>query len=309
MEKKDPTIKRKKAKKSLNLGEWRSLFEFMKQTKDVRDIIPHLIDHINKIISSSVIAKKYKIIFLYEPDREIREYTADQIYKSLPKDKKKDILLIIHSNGGSSEYAYLISKNCKEYSNKFSVAIPRRAKSAATLLSLGADEIHMGMMTQLGPIDPQIGGLPALGLGNAVEYLASLCKNYPESSDMLAKYLSYKLDLRILGYFERVPESAAQYAQRLLEGKELPKNQSPQKVAYSLVYSYKDHSFVIDKDEMKKYLGECIKVNSLEYNLSDSIYKFLDEVQILSKVLKKKDLAVVGDLSEEGIFFLDTQER
>gem|GEM_PF-6064967 len=34
---------------------------------------------------------------------------------------------------------------------------------------------------------------------------------------MLAKYLSYKLDLRILGYFERVTESAVQYAQRLLE--------------------------------------------------------------------------------------------
>lgn len=82
----------------------------------------------------------------------------DQIYKSLEKDDKKDNLLILFSNGGSVEPAYLISKCCKEYSKKFIVAIPRKAKSATTLIALGADEIYMVQMSQLGPIDPQIGG-------------------------------------------------------------------------------------------------------------------------------------------------------
>jgi hypothetical protein len=304
----DEVIKQEegKEKQPINLGEWKNLFNLIKQSKDVRDIVPQIIEHTKKIIVESTLENKYKIIFLYEPDRAIREYTVDQIYKSLPKEKKMDILLIIHSHGGSAECAYLISKNCKEFANQFVVAIPRRAKSAATLLSLGADEIHLGAMSQLGPIDPQIGGLPALGLGNAVEYLASLCKKYPESSDMLAKYLSYKLDLRILGYFERVPESAMQYAYRLLENKALPKNQTAVKIAYDLVYSYKDHGFVIDKEEAKKYLGDCIKINTSEYKLSDSIHRFLEDVQILSKSLKKKDLAVIGDLSDESISFFDS---
>ena len=212
------------------------------------------------------------------------------------------------SNGGSVEPAYLISKCCKEYSKKFIVAIPRKAKSAATLIALGADEIHMGQMSQLGPIDPQIGGLPALGLGNAVEYLASLCKRYSESSEMLAKYLSYKLDLRILGYFERVSESAVQYAQRLLENKKLPDKQTIEKIAFDLVYSYKDHSFVIDNKEAKKYLGDIIKTDTDEYDLSNEIHKFLEELQILAKVLKKKDLTIIGNI-ENGISFFDTESE
>jgi hypothetical protein len=39
---------------------------------------------------------------------------------------------------------------------------------------------------------------------------------------MLSEYIQEKLDLRILGYFERINESAMQYAERLLAGKNLP---------------------------------------------------------------------------------------
>lgn len=37
----------------------------------------------------------------------------------------------------------------------FSVAVPDQAKSAATLLALGADQILMGPTSDLGPVDPQ----------------------------------------------------------------------------------------------------------------------------------------------------------
>jgi ClpP class serine protease len=36
------------------------------------------------------------------------------------------------------------------------VVVPDQAKSAATLIALGADEILMGPASDLGPIDPQI---------------------------------------------------------------------------------------------------------------------------------------------------------
>ncbi len=62
------------------------------------------------------------------------------------------------------------------------VSVPRRAKSAATLISLG-DEIHMGELSELGPIDPQVGKprLPVLSLrSSALECIATLCKNIPK---------------------------------------------------------------------------------------------------------------------------------
>jgi len=45
----------------------------------------------------------------------------------------------------------------REHCERFCVIVPYRALSAATLLALGADEIVMGPMAELSPIDPSIG--------------------------------------------------------------------------------------------------------------------------------------------------------
>ncbi|MBK8424799.1 MAG: hypothetical protein IPL27_01935 [Lewinellaceae bacterium] len=66
---------------------------------------------------------------------------------------------------------------------------------------------------------------------------------------MFAKYLNLSLNLINIGYYERVAESALQYSERLLETHEdvLPKK--PKEIAFDLVYKYKDHGFVIDKEK------------------------------------------------------------
>ena len=277
-----------------NLNAFKNIANLIYESDKISDTKPKIVSFLNDLIKKSPVSSEYTILFLYDPDGDIMPYTADRIYRALPKKEKRNILLIIHSTGGRIEPAYLISKCCKEYSEKFVVSIPRKAKSAATLISLGADEIHMGIMSELGPIDPQFGGLPALGLSSAVEYLAGLCRSHPESSDMLAKYLSLTLDLRTLGYFERVSESAMQYAQRLLQGKDLPPEQNIYSVAGTFVYTYKDHSFVIDKDEAKQFLGDTIKTDSNEYELGNAVHNFLDNVNLAANIFKQHTISIVG---------------
>lgn len=64
--------------------------------------------------------------------------------------------LMLHSPGGSGLIAEKIVEMCREHTKKeFRVIVPNMAKSAATLISLGADEIVMGYCSELGPIDPQ----------------------------------------------------------------------------------------------------------------------------------------------------------
>ncbi len=64
--------------------------------------------------------------------------------------------LMIHSPGGNGVVAEKIVDMCRHYCKKnFRVIVPNMAKSAATLISLGADEILMGYCSELGPIDPQ----------------------------------------------------------------------------------------------------------------------------------------------------------
>jgi len=48
----------------------------------------------------------------------------------------------------------------------------------------------MGSMSELGPIDPQFEGLPALGLKDAVEHIAELASQYPKASDVLCEVIS-----------------------------------------------------------------------------------------------------------------------
>ena len=42
----------------------------------------------------------------------------------------------------------------REYCDTFSVLVPYKARSAATMIALGADEIVMSDLSELSPIDP-----------------------------------------------------------------------------------------------------------------------------------------------------------
>lgn len=244
---------------------------------------------------------KYNIIVLYD-DSELVKGDADNIYNAVTQFKeKKPLLLVLYSNGGSAASAYLIGKLCREYSSDVFVAsIPRFAKSAATLITCAANEIHMGSLSELGPIDPQIKGLPALGLKNSIEHIAELVKTYPESSDMFSKYLQNNLTLINLGYYERVAESAAQYAEKLLEthSENLPR--SAKEIAMELVYKYKDHGFVIDRSEAINIFGDkIIKCNTDEYEIGNSIYKSLDMIRSILGFLKY-NFYFIGSLESEA---------
>lgn len=237
------------------------------------------------------------ILYLLDAQDELSSWHSNRMYRAASAGKReKPILLVLHNLGGSIEAGYLISKTCKRLAKgKFVVAVPRKAKSAATLLALGADEIHMGLMSELGPIDPQFGGLPALGMKNALEILSDLACKHPGASKMLGEYIQAKLDLRILGYFERINESAMQYAERLLAGKALPGQRTARSLADHLVNHYKDHSFVIDYDECHDLLGDGVVKQELpEYAFANDVYESFDLVRFILEFVLGKDADLVG---------------
>jgi hypothetical protein len=285
------------------------LVALVKDEPDESELRKHIGAHLKKLITKHGV-DAYRTVLLYDPDRPISQFHSDRIYDALSGlAKTSDILMVLVSDGGKIEPAYLISKTCKRLSKKFVVVIPRRAKSAATLISLGASEIHMGLLSELGPIDPQFGGFPALGLANALEKIASLSTKFPAAAEMFAKYLTANLDIKDLGYFERINESAAQYAQRLLEGKSFPEGRTPESLADHLTNHYKDHAFVIDVDEASRLLGKSIvKENSKEYDLANEMYVFLDFAGFLFRYVKKKDMRYVGTV-DSGLDLYDIKGK
>jgi hypothetical protein len=72
----------------------------------------------------------------------------------------EQINLLLHSPGGDGTIVEKMVDMCRAHlsgqNRKLRVIVPNIAKSAATVLALGADQILMGYCSELGPIDPQV---------------------------------------------------------------------------------------------------------------------------------------------------------
>lgn len=136
---------------------------------DGEPTILKLLEEINQSprIRQSLIARLEELI---KPRRVVTFFTSS-IYPSTIEDSDADMIegvlqkidctqglvLVINSQGGSGLAAERIVNVCRKYSNgKFEVIVPKMAKSAATMVCLGADKIHMSDTSELGPIDPQV---------------------------------------------------------------------------------------------------------------------------------------------------------
>jgi ClpP class serine protease len=85
--------------------------------------------------------------------------------KETPSDLPID--LILHTPGGLVLAAMQIARAVEAHPARVCVYVPVYAMSGGTLIALAADEIVMGEFSMLGPIDPQIGGLPAASIVKA----------------------------------------------------------------------------------------------------------------------------------------------
>jgi len=70
--------------------------------------------------------------------------------------RRKRIDLFLYTRGGDILTPWRLVHLIREYADEFNVLVPFRAYSAGTLVCLGADEIVMGKMGELGPIDPSV---------------------------------------------------------------------------------------------------------------------------------------------------------
>jgi hypothetical protein len=178
-----------------------------------------------------------------------------------------------------------MARLCQQYcKGSFTVIVPYYAKSAATIIALGADKIFMGPTSELGPIDPQLvqtvkgrkHAIPLLALKQAIDSIKEDVKASPELA-LLYKTLIDKIDPMAYGSFEREVLSSQQYAEQLLKSRMLKdhpeKVSKAQSIAKNLVDWYKTHRYVIDMEEAKNQdtLGltlENLDKDSVEYHLA-----------------------------------------
>lgn len=89
-----------------------------------------------------------------------------KLVRGVPADKPID--LILHTPGGLVLASEQIARALREHKGKVTVFVPQYAMSGGAFLALAADEIVLDRHAMLGPVDPQINGLPASSYMRAI---------------------------------------------------------------------------------------------------------------------------------------------
>ncbi|MEW6241045.1 MAG: hypothetical protein AB1564_09595 [Chloroflexota bacterium] len=152
--------------------------------------------------------------------------------------KSVDIILV--SNGGSAEVTERIVSLLRERFEKIRFLLPGNAYSAATLMCFAGDEIVMDSLSTLGPIDPQINGIPARAILRSFENLEKRLK--AEGPQGITAYLPLiqKYDLHLLEICRSAEELSTELARSWL-GKYLMKGNAKVEDVVKFFASYDHH--------------------------------------------------------------------
>jgi ClpP class serine protease len=164
--------------------------------------------------------------------------------------------LIIDGPGGDGTVAEKIIELCRSYCKEFRVIVPNRAKSAATVIALGADEIVMGYCSELGPIDAQI-----LVMVSGFPYFIS-AQSFIDARDSLEKRFKEAIDKKedpkaILTQIATLDPPFIDHCQKLM-----------------------DFSREVARKYLEKHMFKLVKKGSSRKKMVDNVLKGLSSVGI-----------------------------
>jgi len=190
--------------------------------------------------------------------------------------------LIVGSPGGDIEAAYFLTRELKRRVDHLNILVPFRAKSAATLLCLAADELVLGSLGELGPLDQQcdekqkadsplntsrllafkaLEQLQEVALDlydSAVTRIAKksgmrLCDSCAQAAELtrgLLGPLYAQLDPLRIADNARGLEIGCEFADRILRRYRAVDPETRRRLIHRLIHTYPTHSFALDLEEL-----------------------------------------------------------
>ena len=201
---------------------------------------------------------------------------------------KKEVDLLILSNGGDPIVSWRIISLLREKFDKVSILIQYTAYSAATLLALGADEIIMHPYGNLGPLDPQInittdkGQTMTLGYEDITKYI-EFVKGIGITDQELVQRAFDKLTSEIpptlIGFAKRSSQLGLSMGEKLLKT-HMKDDNKIKIISETLNTKFYHHGYPLGRNEAKE-IGLPIKDENEE--VTDLIWKiaedFMDELE------------------------------
>ena len=195
--------------------------------------------------------------------------------------KTQNIDLFLYSAGGDTMVPWRLVSMIREYCDKFSVLVPYKAHSAATMVALGADEIVMSDLSELSPIDPSTANVfnpqdpqnPQNRIPISVEDVMAYfdlaknkfgIKNDEELSRIFNKFVESTPQIHplALGNVNRTHNLIRILAKRLLKSHKAPiKEEEIEKIVNYFTEKLYSHQYLIGRKEAKEDLG----LNTVQY--------------------------------------------
>jgi len=197
------------------------------------------------------------------------------------------ISLFLYTRGGSTLTPWTIVNLIRQFCNKLEAIVPSKARSAGTLICLGADDILMTKQATLGPIDPSVNTLlnpqvPGAAATSKVpvsvedinaflDFSKSRLK-HDESPGQLLTALAKQVDPIVLGNASRARAQISMLARRLLS-KQIQSQQQIDNILEFLCSESGSHDYTINRREARDELGLNIqKPDDKLYKLIKAIY-------------------------------------
>jgi ribonuclease HIII len=238
-----------------------------------------LISQIEKVRKSKVLCfltgDRRKLETRIHPEVQTMMYDHLQHFGEVDK-----IDLFLYSTGGVTMAAWGIVNLLREFCKTFSVIVPFKAYSTATLICLGADEIVMGKLGQLGPVDPSVtmpfnpqapGGPVGQVLPVSVEEVRSFIdfakdKNYCGLSDEdtlkdVLGQLTDQVHPLTIGSVYRAIEQIKMISTKLLKFHMPKKNDETEikRIVADLTKNLYSHDYIINRNEAKNEIKLKVK--------------------------------------------------
>ena len=236
--------------------------------------------------------------------------------------KTDKIDLFLYSTGGDTMVPWRMVSMIREYCDKFSVLIPYKAHSAATMISLGADEIVMSDLSELSPIDPSTANVfnpqdpqnPQNKIPISVEDVMAYfdlaknkfgIKNDEELAKVFNKFVESNPQIHplALGNVNRTHNLIRVLAKRLLKSQRSPiREEEIEKIVDYFTEKLYSHQYFIGRKEAKEDLG----VKSVVYadeKLSGAM------TDLYGEYAKEMDLGVLWNAENElGVNAMQTKK-
>lgn len=221
--------------------------------------------------------------------------------QGIPEDSKID--LFIYSRGGKTITAWALVNLIREHTKDFNVLVPYKAHSCATAIAIGSNQVVMGRMAELGPVDPTLTAIvdnkqmeiSTEDLSSYVTFVKEKFGIKREQQTIKAfNQLAENVKPLLLGRAYRSYLKARDDATRLLR-LHLDDNEKIEKITNYLLEKLYSHDHIINRREAKDYIG--LNVLFAEGDLEKAMWAlYLEYENMLSLKEPYKDEKTKGDI-------------